>query len=71
VPCDAGLDLDTFTPFPRRGEGVTFLHDAGHGSVEDMENLLVVLDAFGRLSRETRDKARLLVRTWAPCNRYP
>lgn len=71
MPCDAGLDLETFTPFSYKGQGVTFLLDAGQGSVESMENLLVVLQAFARVKPEVREKSRLRIRTGVPWDRYP
>jgi hypothetical protein len=70
-PCDLGIDVDRFTPVGRQRKETVFLFDAGHGSVEDLENLLVVLTAFTMMNHEAAKQARLLIRTFVDWNLLP
>jgi len=63
VPCDLGIDLDRFSPRGGEQRETVFLFDAGYGSTEDLENLMLMLTSFGMMSREALQRSRLLVRT--------
>jgi Flp pilus assembly protein TadD len=63
VPCDLGVDMDRFYPRSRKGDEIVFLYDAGYGSTEDLENLLVLLSSFSLMNREAAGNARILIRT--------
>ncbi|MHC4944562.1 MAG: tetratricopeptide repeat protein [Planctomycetota bacterium] len=63
VPCDLGVDMNRFYPRSREGREIVFLFDAGYGSTEELENLLILLSSFSLMKREAIENARLLIRT--------
>lgn len=71
IPSDLGVDLDLFKPSIRERKETVFLFDAGHGSVEELENLLSVLTAFGMLGRDAAERSQLLIRTAADLSLFP
>jgi Flp pilus assembly protein TadD len=71
INTDLGIDMDRFKPCESRERETVFLFDAGHGAVEDLENLLVMFTAFGMMNREAAERSKLLVRTHVDWNLFP
>lgn len=71
IAADVGVDLDRFLPSESRGQETVFLFDAGHGSVEELENLLVMFTAFSMMNREAAERSKLLVRTHVDWHHFP
>ncbi len=71
VPSDLGIDLKKYAPASRSEDECVFMFDAGHGSVEDLENLLVTLTAFGLMTRDAVERSRLMIRTSVDWHLFP
>lgn len=71
IPCDLGIDLDRFTPRGSDTNETVFLFDAGYGSVEELESLMIMLTAFEMMSHEVIAKARLLIRSSVDWHLFP
>ncbi|MFH2001763.1 MAG: tetratricopeptide repeat protein [Planctomycetota bacterium] len=71
IPCDLGVDLNRFFPSAYPTDETIFLFDAGYGSVEELESLMIMLTAFEMMNREVMAKARLLIRSSVEWHLYP